>query len=159
MVTIPQMFPSTDSHQGQAFPVRSPKLRGISPLSFSPVWTGKWGVHECYGGSSQPLPTGMLLERRGQDSGHQMGSNKRFPKGKPDNSPSHMLLDATQPAATVSVVVNGSHYFSLLLEFNVVQIKWGLYSLHGALLYPPLGLTHLSKREGKEAPPSHAEQR
>lgn len=94
-------------------------------------------------GSSQPLPTGMLLESRGQGSGHRMGSKKRFPKGKADVSPSHMLLNATQPGATISVTVNDFHYFSLLLEFNVVQIKWGLYGLHAALLYPCLSLTPL----------------
>lgn len=36
--TIPQMFPSTDSHQGcffPAFPVQLPKLRGTRPLSSS----------------------------------------------------------------------------------------------------------------------------
>lgn len=70
--------------------------------------------------SSQPLPTRMLLERRGQDSGHQMGSKKRFPEGKADISPSHMLLNATQRGAAVSVTVNDFHYFSLRLEFNVV---------------------------------------
>ena len=106
------------------------------------------GIQPELWGSSQPLPTGTLLKRRGQEPGHQMGCKKRFPRGKADISPSHMLLSATRPGAAVSVTVTDFHYFSLLLEFNVVRKKWGLYTLHGPLLCPPLGLVHLSKWEG-----------
>lgn len=104
-------------------------------------------------GSSQTVLTGMLLERRGQYSGHQMGSMKRFPKGKADICPSHMLVDASQPGLAVSVTVNNFHCFSHLLEFNVVQIKRWVYSHHGALCCPLLGLTYLCKWEGNRALP------
>lgn len=62
------------------------------------------------------------------------------------------------PETAVSVTVHDFHYFSLWLEFNVVQIKPGLYSLHNTLLYSLLGPPHLS-RKGRRHSWNDAKQR